>query len=933
MSKEKPVDYKNTLNLPRTGLNMKANLNQMEPEILKSWDARNIFGKIRHKSKGRPKFLLHDGPPYANGHIHLGHCLNKILKDIIVKSKTMFGMDSYYIPGWDCHGLPIEYQVTKDLGSKKENVSVYEIRQMCRRYADKYINIQREEFKRIGVFGDWNHPYLTMSYDYEATIAKELGNFIKVGSLYRGMKPVYWCYSCQTALAEAEVEYEEKVSPSIYVKFPLYGEGRTKSLSALGDKKIAALIWTTTPWTLPANLAIAFNPGFSYAAVEYMDEVYILAEELSKSVLGEGVKLIEDLDFSHIKNMKFRHPFYNRESLVTEGEFVTLETGTGIVHIAPGHGQDDFEIGKRYNLDIYAPVDKKGLFTDQVEYFSGMFVYDANQKIIEKLRDEGNLLREEKITHSYPHCWRSKNPIIFRATPQWFISMEINQLRERSLKEIDCVNWIPDWGRERIYKLIKNRPDWCVSRQRAWGVPIVAFYCSGCDSVLLDPKIVEHVSEIFKKKSSDAWYTLNVQELIPTGTKCPECGGQSFSKETDILDVWFDSGVSFSSVLEGNPELTMPADMYLEGSDQHRGWFHSSLLVSVGTRNIAPYKSVLTHGFVVDKEGEKMSKSQGNVIAPSDIIKKYGAEILRLWVAAEDYRGDIRISSEILDRFVESYRKIRNTFRYLLGNLFDFDPERDRVEYEKMEEIDKWILNRLSRVCKKLIKAYEEYEFHIVYHELQRFCIVDLSSVYLDSQKDILYTFHPSSKRRRSAQTALYLIAGWLTKLSAPILSFTSEEVWNFIPGEKEESVHLSEIPEIEFLNDDLEEKWTRLLIIRDEILKALEIARKEKFIGSSLEAGVLIYADEDIFHMISKDLELIRLLAIVSHVEVFNESPKESDLLFKSIEIPNFSVKVINAPGHKCERCWTYRVSVGEFHNYPSLCDRCVANLEGRDI
>ncbi len=944
MAEDKTVDYKNTLNLPRSEFPMKANLNQKEPELLERWESIKLYEKIRGKSNGNPKFILHDGPPYANGHIHLGHCLNKILKDLIVKSKTMFGLDSYYVPGWDCHGLPIEYQVTKDLGAKKETISKAEIRKMCRRYAEKFIGIQREEFKRIGVFGDWEHPYLTMSYDYEATIARELGRFIKVGNLYRGKKPVYWCYSCQTALAEAEVEYEDKTSASIYVKFPLISEEFFSKFPALSGKpvvskatlKVFALIWTTTPWTLPANLALAFHPDFVYVAAEILlpssgqanEEVYILAEGLLEAVLGKDAKVIQKFRGKDIDGLKFKHPFYERESIVTLGDFVTLDTGTGIVHIAPGHGQEDYEIGIKYDLDIYAPVDERGRFTKSVEFFGGMFVYDANKKIIEKLKEVGNLLREEKITHSYPHCWRCKSPIIFRATPQWFISMEKNNLRSKALREItERVRWIPEWGRERIYNMIENRPDWCVSRQRAWGVPIVVFYCDSCDHTLMNPDIVNYVAQVFEKHGADAWFTLETNELLPSSTKCPKCGHENFRKETDILDVWFDSGVSYASVLEGNAKLSMPADMYLEGSDQHRGWFHSSLLSCVGTRGIAPYKSALTHGFVVDKEGEKMSKSKGNVIVPSDIIKKYGAEVLRLWVVAEDYRSDIRISTEILERLTESYRKIRNTFRYLLGNLYDFDPIRDAVDYEKLEEFDKWILHRLGILSSKILKGYEDYEFHIVYYELQRFCIVDLSAIYLDIQKDVLYTFPPNSKKRRSAQTVIYTILNCLTKLSAPVLSFTADEVWKYMPGEKTESVHLTNFPEPEFINDKLEEKWNRILPIRDEILKALERARKDKFIGSSLEAGIGIYAEGEIKSFIQVNLDLLKTLAIVSHLEVVSESPKGNNI-FESADIPGLIVEVQKAPGEKCERCWTYRTTVGSDPDYPTLCDRCIGHL-----
>lgn len=925
MSEEKALDYKDTLNLPRTDFPMKANLNQKEPEILERWERIRLYERIRTESHGRPKFILHDGPPYANGHIHIGHCLNKILKDVIVKSKTMSGMDSYYVPGWDCHGLPIEYQVTKDLGARKEAASKIEIRRACRLYAERFVGIQREEFKRIGVFGDWEHPYLTMSFGYEATIARELGKFMRNGGLYRGKKPVYWCYYDQTALAEAEVEYEDKTSPSVYVKFPLL---EIQNFMPLSGKKVFALIWTTTPWTLPANLALAFHPEYTYVVAEFKGEIYILAEALLENVVGKEAKIIERFKGKIMEGLRFKHPFYERESVATLGDFVALDTGTGIVHIAPGHGQEDYEIGKRYNLDIYAPVDTRGRFTKDVEFFGGILVYDANKNIIEKLKEVGNLFKEEKITHSYPHCWRCKNPIIFRATPQWFISMEKNELRKRALHEIDGhVRWIPDWGRERIHNMIENRPDWCISRQRAWGVPIIVFYCNTCDYMLMDADIVDYVSRIFEEQGADAWFTLDFKQLLPAMTKCPNCGGLDWRPETDILDVWFDSGVSFAAVLERDSGLSMPADMYLEGSDQHRGWFHSSLLVSVGTRGIAPYRSVLTHGFVVDKEGEKMSKSKGNVTVPAEIIKKYGAEILRLWVVAEDYRGDIRISGEILDRLTESYRKIRNTFRYLLGNLYDFDPVRDALGYERLEEIDRWILHRLGVLSQEILKGYENYEFHTIYHDIQRFCIVDLSAIYLDIQKDVLYTFPPRSEKRRSAQTAIYIILNWLTRLSAPVLSFTADEVWQYIPGEKMESVHLAPFPKPEFINNKLEEKWKRLLLIRDEILKALERARKDKFIGSSLEAGIGIYVEGEVKNFVEENLELLKMAAIVSHMEIVGESPK-GDNVFESADIPGLIVNVQKAPGEKCERCWTYRTTVGGDSNYPTLCGRCVGHL-----
>ncbi len=933
MPQDKIIEYKNTLNLPNTDFPMKANLSQREPEMLKKWEKQNLFSKIREFSKGKPKFILHDGPPYANGHIHIGHCLNKVLKDIIVKSQTLFGKDSYYVPGWDCHGLPIEYQVTKKLGSKKADKTKSEIRKLCREYAQRFVDIQRDEFKRLAVFADWENPYLTMNYDYEATIARELGKFMENGGLYRGKKPVYWCYSCQTALAEAEVEYEDKSSDSVYVKFKLLTKILTSQYPSLKGRDVYAVIWTTTPWTLPANRGLAFHPKFEYAAVQHGDDVLIVADELKESVLGQDLNVLEVISGEKFQSLKFQHPFYDRESIGVNADYVTLEAGTGIVHIAPGHGQDDYEISKLYNLDVYSPVNEKGVFTEEVEYFSGQFVYKANENIIAKLKEFGALVKSEQIMHSYPHCWRCKSPIIFRATPQWFISMGANDLRVNSLEQIDRVKWIPEWGKERIYNMIQNRPDWCVSRQRSWGVPIVVFYCSSCDTAVADKKVVDHVSEIFKDKGSDVWFELEPEDLLPKDTSCKNCGLSEFKKESDILDVWFDSGVSFSSVIENNYDLKYPADMYLEGSDQHRGWFHSSLLVSVGTRGHAPYDSVLTHGFVVDKDGQKMSKSKDNVISPDEIIKNYGAEILRLWVAAEDYSADIRISPEIVERLIDTYRKIRNTFRYLLGNLYDYDPEKDSIDIDSLEECDKWILHKLNVSFEKIIKAYEEYQFHIVYHELQRFCIVDLSSIYLDFQKDILYTFAAKSKRRKSAQTTMYIILDTLTRICAPILTFTAEEVWSNIPGKHNESIFLNTITKPEYVNKKLDMKWTKILPIRVEILKALEKARKDKFVGSSLEAGIGIFASGDTYFEVRDNAELLKMLTIVSDLQILNEVPENSEYAFKSSEITGLIVTVNKAPGLKCERCWTFRKTVGSNKNHATICSRCIDALEEMNV
>lgn len=933
MSEDKTVEYKNTLNLPKTDFPMKANLAQREPELLKKWYKNNLYSKIRDFSKGKDKFILHDGPPYANGHIHLGHCLNKVLKDIIIKSQTLFGKDCYYVPGWDCHGLPIEYQVTKKLGSKKADKTKSEIRKLCREYAKRFIDIQRDEFKRLGVFADWDNPYLTMNYEYEANIAKELGKFMENGGLYRGKKPVYWCYSCQTALAEAEVEYEDKTSESVYVKFKLLSTIFTSQYPELKGRDVYAVIWTTTPWTLPANQGLAFHPEFKYVAVEHNGEILIVADELKEAVLGENLNVLETIKGDKFQSLKFQHPFYDRESLGVNADYVTLEAGTGIVHIAPGHGQDDYEVSKLYDLDVYAPVNEKGVFTDDVKFFDGQFVYKANENIIAKLEELGTLIKHEEIRHSYPHCWRCKSPIIFRATPQWFISMAANDLRVNSLAEIDRVKWIPDWGKERIFNMIQNRPDWCVSRQRSWGVPIVVFYCNDCDTEIADKNVVDHISQMFSEKSSDIWFELEPVELLPKDTKCKECGCTEFKKESDILDVWFDSGVSFSSVIENNPDMKFPADLYLEGSDQHRGWFHSSLLVSVGTRDHAPYDSVLTHGFVVDKDGQKMSKSKGNVISPDEIIKKYGAEILRLWVAAEDYSADIRISQEILDRLVDTYRKIRNTFRYLLGNLYDFDPNKDVINTEDLEECDKWILHKLTQSTKKILQAYEDYQFHIVYHELQRFCIVDLSAVYLDFQKDILYTLASNSHRRKSAQTAMYKVLDTLVRLCSPVLTFTCEEVWQNMKENNNDSIFLNTITVPDYINENLDTKWKKILPIRDEILKALEHARRDKFVGSSLEASIGIYASGDAYFEVRDNSDLLKMLTIVSELNILEEKPEDNDYILKSSEISGLIITVNKAPGQKCERCWTFRTSVGSNDEHPTICSRCIDALKEMDV
>jgi len=924
------MDYKETLNLPRTQFTMRANLPKREPEILKAWQEQNLYDKIVLSSRERKKFILHDGPPYANGHIHMGTALNKILKDIIVKSKYLSGFSSDYVPGWDCHGLPIEHEIDKQINGKKALLPKTEVRRLCRKFAEKFVNIQREEFKRLGIFAKWENPYLTMDYDYQATIVRELGKFAERGGLYKSKKPVYWCTSCHTALAEAEVEYGDHRTPSIYVKFSLVSD-IGEVYSRLKDEDVSVIIWTTTPWTLPANLAIAFNPNFEYVAVKVNEEVLILAQELLEESMEKfgfkSFRVLEKISPEKIEGLKCQHPFIERESILILGDYVTMEEGTGCVHIAPGHGREDYDAGLKYGLDTYAPVDGEGKFTNEVELFANQFVFDANDSINNKLGELKVLLKKEEVIHSYPHCWRCKKPVIFRSTPQWFISLEKNDLRKKSLDNIDRVAWIPKWGRDRIYQMIENRPDWCVSRQRIWGVPIVAFYCQDCGAILIEKGVINFIANRFEKEGADIWFSEDPVTLLPSGTTCPQCKGNKFEKETDILDVWFDSGVSFAAVCEKRPYLKFPADLYLEGSDQHRGWFHSSLLTSVGTRETAPYGSVLTHGFVVDGKGKKMSKSSGNVIAPEKVIKKYGAEILRLWVAAEDYRDDIRISEEILKRFSEAYRRIRNTSRYILGNLYDFNPEEDLVPCLELWEIDRWILHRLQKLIIKVLKAYESFEFHIIYHALHNFCAVDLSAFYLDILKDRIYTMPQKSGDRRSAQTAMYHTLEAMVRLMAPILSFTAEDIWKYLPETKgkEESIHLSRFPapREELIDEDLAERWERILDVRNETLKVLEVERQKGVIGNSLEAEVHISAPPDLTNLLKQYETQLKFIFIVSKVDLVLEGEIKST--YQSEKIAGLKIEVIHTSEKKCERCWNYDETVGKDVNHSSLCSRCV--------
>jgi isoleucyl-tRNA synthetase len=921
-------DYKKTLNLPQTTFPMKANLPNSEPKRLARWNEIDLYQRIREKSEGRPKFVLHDGPPYANGEIHTGHALNKILKDIVVKSRTMLGFDSPYVPGWDCHGLPIEHEVRKKLGSKRNEMPPADFRRACREFATKYVDIQRNDFIRLGVLGDWFHPYLTMSFDYEADIAGALGRFMQTGMVYKGLKPILWCWYDQTALAEAEVEYSDHTSPSIYVRFRLTDES-VKSLDLPVEKSLFAVIWTTTPWTLPANLAIAVKPDFEYSVVEYDGTNYIVASELVNAVTQKfgwrDYRVVKIFKGSAFEYLKYRHAFLPREGIFVLGDYVTLEAGTGLVHTAPGHGSDDFNTGKKYGLDIYTPVNHRGEFTEDVPLWAGMHVFKANPLIIELLRERGALLFAETITHAYPHCWRCKNPVLFRATEQWFISMDEKGLREKVLEQIHhVVKWFPRWGEERMAGMIENRPDWCISRQRLWGVPITALYCEKCGEPVVSPEFFEKVTSLFRREGADAWYEHPISEFMSADLRC-KCGCTTFRKETDILDVWFDSGCSHLAVLKKRPELTWPAAVYLEGHDQHRGWFQSSLLVGTGLEGRAPYNEVVTCGFIVNEAGEKMSKSRGTGVSPQEVIKQSGADILRLWVSMIDYRDDMVYGPQILGRAAESYRKIRNTARYLLSNLYDFDPSRDAVPLDALSDIDKWALSRAAEVVDRCRRAYEEYEFHIIYHRVLDFCTVDLSSLYLDISKDTTYCEAPASRERRSAQTAMFHILRGLVGVLAPVLSFTAEEIYEAMPGKKEVSVHVTDLPQVPAIGVDVA-AWDRVLVLREMVSKVLERARGAGQIGQSLEADVVLHGNFSP-KALTGDLKVdLAKFFIVSHVDFRTPDEVVGDV----VDIPGvgtIAVTMASARGKKCGRCWQYREEVAEDGG---LCARCEDVVEG---
>ncbi|RJX34301.1 MAG: isoleucine--tRNA ligase [Desulfarculus sp.] len=923
------MDYKSTLNLPRTDFPMKANLPQREPQMLAHWQQTGLYEALREQSRGRVKYILHDGPPYANGHIHMGTAFNKVLKDIIVKSRQMGGLDAVYVPGWDCHGLPIEHEVDKKLGAKKAAMDQLTVRKTCRAYAEKFIDVQRSEFMRLGVLGQWFDPYLTMAYDYEAVTAAELAKFYEQGSVYRSKKPIYWCNSCRTALAEAEVEYADHTSPSIFVAFPLVDD-LSQKYPQLKGLDAYLVIWTTTPWTIPANLAVAANPALDYVAVEHRGRAYILAERLAAINMDafgfEGWKVLCRIDPQDLEGVKARHPLYDRPSVGVLADYVTLEAGTGLVHTAPGHGREDYETGLKYGLEVYSPVDDRGRFTPEVEFFAGQEVFAANENVVAKLREKGALLATEEISHSYPHCWRCKRPVIFRATAQWFISMEAGELRQRTLRAIrEDIRFVPRWGQERIYGMIENRPDWCISRQRSWGVPIIVFQCAGCGEHILTPEMAAKVVAAFRAEGADAWFAHSAQELLGGLAACPICGHTELIKEKDILDVWFDSGTSQAAVLEPNPELAWPADLYLEGSDQHRGWFHSSLLCAMGTKGAPPYRMVLTHGFVVDGEGHKMSKSRGNVIPPQQVIDQYGAEILRLWVAAEDYTDDIRISPDILKQLAEAYRRLRNTLRFMLGNLHDFDPARDAVAPAEMGEMDRLILHRLQELTARCRKGYEEFNFHPVFHGLHNFCVVDLSGFYLDVIKDRLYTSAPSWPGRRAAQSVLFRLADTLVRLAAPILSFTAEEVWQHLPGAKERhpSVHMAALPapDQSLLDAELAGRWERLLLLRGEVNKALDIARKEKLVGNSLQAVLTLACAADTAAFLEAHRGAFSEITMVSGLEIAGSLDRAT---LVSQELPGVSILVQPTQHARCPRCWQHPGDVGRDPERPELCGRC---------
>lgn len=947
------MDYSKTLHLPETEFPMRGNLPKKEPGFVEFWQQNHLYEKRieKRKKEGAPTFVLHDGPPYANGKIHIGHALNKTLKDIIVRYHHMAGNEAIYVPGWDTHGLPIEYAVLKDSGEDRANMTPLELRRKCLAYAKKWIEIQKEDFIRMGVVGDFAHRYVTFDPHLEAKELEVFGEMANKGYIYKGKKAVYWCTHCETALAEAEIEYKDRKSPSIYVKYPMIDVHGLQP-EGVDPSKVFAVIWTTTPWTIPASCYISVNPKFTYVWVhnKAADEYYLMNKELAPASLSDCK--VEDYEFvgremlgSELDLAKFEHPlahfapetYGDRTIYVLEGNHVTLDAGTGCVHTAPGHGVDDFEVYKTYenagklHQPIVCPVDEKGHMTAEAgEFLVGKTIWEAEGPVISTLAHEGRLLGKKSLHHQYAHCWRCKQPVIYRATDQWFAS--INDFRDKALKAVDDTRFIPSWGHDRLYNMIRDRQDWCISRQRSWGVPIPAFYCDDCGKWIITPETMKKVEEIVEKEGTDAWWAHSAEELLPEGFKCPHCGGTHFHKEKDIMDVWFDSGSTWNGVLrypheESWKDMSYPCDLYLEGSDQHRGWFHSSLLTSVAVNGHAPYKAVLTHGFTMDGEGRKMSKSVGNVVAPQDVINKYGADVMRLWISSVDYQGDVRLSDKIVKSMSDVYRKIRNTFRYLLGNLSDFDPKTDSVAYADMEELDRWALLRMEQVKEIVLKAYDDYEFHVMYHAVHNFCTVDLSAIYLDILKDRLYTEKADSKLRRSAQTAMYEILTTLVRLVAPVLCFTSEEVWQALPNkeEREWSVHMSDMPKVNeaYLDKALDEKWKKRLAVRSVAMKALEEARQAKVIGHPLDAEVTVYADGeayDIVKAMEKELADFLLVSQTHIVSGTAEAPENA----ASNEEGTVKASVAVCTLAKCERCWKRSADVDADPKHPGVCARC---------
>jgi isoleucyl-tRNA synthetase len=942
-----PFELKATINLPKTAFPMKANLPQNEPKILARWEQARIYERIREARKGSPTYILHDGPPYTSGPIHMGTALNKCLKDFIVKSKTMAGFDAPYVPGWDCHGLPIEIKVDKELGGKKLQMRPTDVRAECRKYAQKFLDLQRTQFKRIGVFGRFDRPYATMTPQYESVVLSTFFSFYENGFVYKGLRAVYWCMHDETALAEAEVEYENHTSPTVWVKYGLLDDP-AKIDAALAGKRVSTIIWTTTPWTLPASMAVAFHPDEEYVALESGGEVYIVAAKLAKDVANKcnlsDPRELSRFEGRKLEHLNFQHPFLDRKILGVLAEYVTMDTGTGVVHTAPSHGAEDFITGVKYGLDATSNVDEKGILRNGLPEYTGKRVWEANQPIMDLVKSRGALLHAEKTEHSYPHCWRCHNPVIFRATEQWFISMETpmpggsggrgsekDTLRTRTLEEIKHVKWDPAWGEERLSNMIATRPDWCISRQRVWGVPIAVFLCESCGKPLNDHAVNQKVVELFRRSGADVWFTPESDSILPPGTKCPHCGGTKFEKETDIFDVWLESGASYLALIDDEPTYPWPSDLYLEGGDQYRGWFQSSLLCAMGTRGTPPYKGVVTPGWTLDEKGQAMSKSRGNDVDPVDIAGRLGGEVVRLWVASVDFREDVVGSEALMLRVAETYRTIRNNlFRYVLSNLYDFDPRIDAVPFEKLEDIDQYMLRLTATLAADVTRWYDEFAFHRIYHRVNHYCVAELSAFYFDVLKDRLYISAPKSQARRAAQTAIWRIGEAMARLLAPIMSFTAEEVWGYLPkvDGRVESVHLALFPSSADLLgdgtalDDPQQKqdWTALLAIRNEVLKALDTARNEKLIGKPLEAQVIIGAADPAYSLLSRYQEQLRYLFIVSAVTLRQAAGNGTGAVH---------VEVKKADGAKCERCWNYSIHVGEDKEYPTVCERCSAVLK----